>query len=80
MCLGIPMQILRVDGLAARCTAKGEVRDIGLFLLADTPLVPGDWVLVSTGNAVQKLTEAEAASVWALLEEMLGLDEEAARA
>lgn len=80
MCLGIPMQVLRVDGLAARCTAKGAVRDVGLFLLADTPLLPGDWVLVSTGNAVQKLTAAEAASVWALLDEMLDLDEEAARA
>lgn len=59
---------------------QGRGARLGLFLLADTPLAEGDWVLVSTGNAVQKLTAQEAASVWALLDEMLDLDEEAARA
>jgi len=35
MCLGIPMQIVAIDGYNARCTAKGVMRDISLFMLLD---------------------------------------------
>lgn len=72
MCLGIPMQVLNVDGFVAQCEAKGVQRDVSLFLLQDEPLVPGDFVMVHVGYAIQKMSEQEARSAWELYDEMLG--------
>lgn len=74
MCLGIPMQIVSVDGHTALCSAKGVTRAVSLFLLQDEQLGPGDFVIVHTGHAMQKLTEQEARATWQLLDEMLALD------
>jgi hydrogenase expression/formation protein HypC len=38
MCLGIPMQIIAVDGYLARCSAKEIEREVSLFLLQDDPV------------------------------------------
>lgn len=71
MCLGIPMQVVSVDGYIARCSAKGVERDVSLFLLQDDPAVPGDYVMVHVGYAIQKMTAQEACSAWELYDEML---------
>ena len=65
------MQIVEIDGYNARCTAKGVMRDISLFLLQDETFALNDYVIVQTGYAVQKMTEQEALSTWALLDELL---------
>ncbi|BAZ94663.1 hydrogenase assembly protein HypC [Thiohalobacter sp. COW1] len=72
MCLGIPMQVLNVDGFVAQCEAKGVQRDVSLFLLQDEPLAPGDFVMVHVGYAIQKMSAQEARSAWELYDEMLG--------
>lgn len=72
MCLGIPMQILNVDGFIAQCEAKGIQRDVSLFLLQDEALAPGDFVMVHVGYAIQKMSGQEARSAWELYDEMLG--------
>ena len=71
MCLGIPMQIKRVDGFNARCEAKGVERDVSLFMLQDQPVQPGDFVVVHVGYAIQKITPGEARSAWELYDQML---------
>jgi hydrogenase expression/formation protein HypC len=71
MCLGIPMQVQTIDGYIAHCEAKGVRRDVNLFLLQDTTLAPGDYVLVHVGYAIQKISEAYARSAWELYDEML---------
>ena len=71
MCLGIPMQIVEIDGYNARCTAKGVMRDVSLFMLQDEPVAVDDFVMVHVGYALQKMTEQEARSSWELLDEML---------
>ena len=71
MCLGIPMQIVAIDGYNARCTAKGVMRDVSLFMLQDEPVAVDDFVMVHVGYALQKMTEQEARSSWELLDEML---------
>jgi hydrogenase expression/formation protein HypC len=71
MCLGIPMQIEAIDGYNARCTAKGVMRDVSLFMLQDEPVAVDDFVMVHVGYALQKMTEQEARSTWELLDEML---------
>jgi hydrogenase expression/formation protein HypC len=71
MCLGIPMQITAIDGFTARCEAKGVERDVNLFLLQDTPLSAGDFVMVHIGYAIQKITAEYARSAWELYDDML---------
>lgn len=71
MCLGIPMQVVEINGFTARCQAKGVERDVSLFLLQHEPVVPGDYVMVHVGYAIQKMTEQETRSAWEVYDEML---------
>ena len=71
MCLGIPMQIVNIDGFIARCEAKGVQRDVNLLLLQDTELDKGDFVMVHVGYAIQKMSEVDARSAWELYDQML---------
>lgn len=70
MCLAIPMQITQIDGLTARCAARGVEREVSLFLLQDEPPQAGEFVLIHVGYAIQKLSEEEARSTWELFDQM----------
>jgi len=74
MCLGIPMQIVSIEGFNARCVAKGVSRDVSLFLLQGEDIKVGDHVMVHVGYAIQMMTEQEARSTWELLDEMLAAE------
>ena len=74
MCLGIPMQIVAVDGFNARCAAKGVEREVSLFLMQGETLIAGDYVMVHVGYALQKMSEHEARSAWELYDEMLAAE------
>ncbi len=71
MCLGIPMQIVAIDGFIARCEAKGVEREVNLLLLQHENLKPQDYVVVQTGYAVQKVTPQEARSTWEIYDRIL---------
>ncbi len=71
MCLGIPMQVVEINGFNARCAAKGVERDVSLFMMQHEPVEVGDFVMVHVGYAIQKMSEAEALSTWELFDEML---------
>lgn len=58
MCVGVPMQIISVDGLAARCKAGERTEPVSLALTG--PLAAGDHVLVHLGSAIRRLDEDEA--------------------
>lgn len=73
MCLGIPMQIKRIDDLTAHCEAKGIEREVGLMMLQHDDLQPGDFVIAHLGQAIQKVSAEEAAAAWAVYDEMLAL-------
>ena len=66
MCLAIPMCITEVDGLNARCEARGAYRDISLFMLQDDMPYVGDFVMVSNGQAVRRVSPEEARLSWEL--------------
>jgi len=74
MCLAVPMRILAIEGLKARCEAKGIRRDVSLMLLQHETLAPGDMVMVHVGYAIQTMTDEEAKASWELLDEMLAAD------
>ena len=71
MCLGIPMQILAIDGYTAHCEARGVVRDVSLFMLQEENLQAGDYIVVHLGYAIQKITAEEARTAWELYDQML---------
>ena len=58
MCVGIPMQLLSIDGIAGRALEGGQECLLDLSLLPHAK--PGDWVLGFLGTAREILTEAEA--------------------
>jgi len=75
MCLGIPMQVKSIDQFQAICEAKGIERDVSLFMLQDEAIVPGDYVVVHVGYAIQKITPQEAQSAWEVYDQMLAAED-----
>ena len=71
MCLGIPMQVVSCNELSACCEAKGQQREVSLLLLQGEDIAVGDFLVVSAGHAIQKISEREALDAWALYEQML---------
>ncbi len=71
MCLGIPMQVIEINGFQARCEAKGVEREVSLFMLQHDEIRPGDYVMIHVGYAIQKMSAQEARSAWEVYDEML---------
>ncbi|MBO9467330.1 HypC/HybG/HupF family hydrogenase formation chaperone [Tropicibacter sp. R15_0] len=71
MCVGIPMQILSVDGIAARASDGREEATIDLSLTGPVPV--GDWVLTFLGTAREVISEDEARKILAALEGLRSL-------
>ena len=67
MCLGIPMKIVKINGLMATAEVTNVQREIALQLV-ENPRV-GDWVMVHAGFAIQIIDEKEAEETIRLLEE-----------
>ncbi len=71
MCLGIPMRVKQIDGYNALCEAKGIERTVSLFLMMEDDVKVGDLLMISMGNAIQKMSEQEAKLAWELYDEIL---------
>ncbi len=74
MCLGIPMQIRAIDGLVARCEAKGVEREANLLMLEHENLAIGDFVVLHLGYAMNRVTPEEAAAAWDIYDQMLAIE------
>jgi len=68
MCLAIPMQITEIDGSDAVCVAGGISKAIRLDLLSDAAV--GDFVLIHTGYAIEKIDPDEARETLELIEKV----------
>ncbi len=68
MCLGIPAKVLEVNGNVAQVEWGGVRRPIALDLCPDVSV--GDYVLIHTGFAIQRMDEREAKETLDLLREM----------
>lgn len=71
MCMSIPMQVLEVDGLSARCSAKGLERVVSLVLLMDAQVQPGDMLVVHAGMATERIDAEQARMAWETYDLML---------
>lgn len=74
MCLGIPMQIRAIDGLLARCEAKGVEQEANLLMLEHENLAIGDFVVLHLGYAMNRVTPEEAAAAWDIYDQMLAVE------
>jgi hydrogenase expression/formation protein HypC len=58
MCLSIPAKILTIEGNTARASVGGAIVNASLYLVDDVKV--GDYILIHTGFALQKISEEEA--------------------
>ena len=61
MCLGIPMQVVEVDGAFALCEGRGRRERLNILWLSE--LAPGDWVYAVLGQAREILTAQRASEI-----------------
>ena len=59
MCIGMPLQVVRHDGVYAWCEAGGERERLDMRLVGEQPV--GTWVLAFNGSARQVMSAGEAA-------------------
>ena len=71
MCLGVPMQVIALDGFNARCEARGTTREVSLLMLQDEDLKVGDFVMIHLGYALKKMTEEDAREAWEIYDQIL---------
>lgn len=70
MCLGVPMQVVSIDGMDIVAEIDGVRRAASLMIL-DDEVGLGDYVIVHAGFAIARLDEAEARETLAILREAL---------
>ncbi len=75
MCLGVPMRVVDIEGFNATCEARGIRREASLFLLQHEEVRPGDFVMIHRGNVLQKLSEEEGRTAWALDDDLVAAEE-----
>ena len=69
MCLSVPAKILSIDGNKARVSLGGAEYNAALNLVDDVKV--GDYVLLHSGFAIQKIDEDEAMETMRLLNEVI---------
>jgi hydrogenase expression/formation protein HypC len=68
MCLGIPGKVIEIKKNVAKVDVGGLLRDVSLDLCSDVSV--GEYVLIHTGFAIQKVDEEEAKETLELLQQM----------
>ena len=66
MCIGLPMQVLRVEPGHAWVSGRGDTRRVNTALVG--PCEPGDWLLVFLDGARERLSPERAHEVDATLD------------
>ncbi len=76
MCLSIPAKIEKIEGETAICSIGGSTYQANLLMLQVEELCPGDYVLIHTGFAIQKLDREEAEASLKAFAEFKNLNEQ----
>ncbi|MBE9512260.1 MAG: HypC/HybG/HupF family hydrogenase formation chaperone [Bacteroidetes bacterium] len=74
MCLSVPAKIVEINGEMARVSVGETIINASLQMLDDVKI--GDYVLLHTGFALQKISPADAAETLVLFEELEELNKE----
>lgn len=76
MCLSIPAKIETIDDNMAICSIGESKYNASLDLLVKEEVKPGDYVLIHTGFAIQKIDEEEAKNILDTFDEFAELNNE----
>lgn len=68
MCLSVPAEVLEIEGQRATVSVGGATYYAGLHLVEDVQV--GDYILLHSGYAIQKIDPEEAQETLELLREM----------
>ncbi len=68
MCLSVPAKILSIDGLTAKASVGGAIVNASLHLVEDAEV--GDYILIHTGFALQKISEEEALETIRIIQDL----------
>ncbi len=68
MCLAIPAKVIELKDDTAKASMNGVLVKASLALLDDVKV--GDYILIHTGIAIEKIDEHEAQETLQLIEEM----------
>lgn len=68
MCLSVPAQIIKIEGDKASVSTGGTEYEASLTMLENAEV--GDYVLVHTGFALQKISEQDAIETYKLIQEL----------
>jgi len=74
MCLSIPARVDKIIGDTATCTVGESSYDASLALISNENVKVGDYVLIHTGFAIQKLDTEEANQTLKTFEEFKALN------
>ncbi|HPF00893.1 Hydrogenase maturation factor HypC [anaerobic digester metagenome] len=74
MCLSIPSKVISINGDMAIVSVGGTEYEASLQLLTDVKV--GDYILLHTGFAIQKISEEEAIETLKVFEEFDDLNEQ----
>ena len=69
MCVGVPMQVISIEGDLAKTEVDGVKREANLMLL-DQQVVVGDFVIIHAGFAISKLDQEDARETLAMMREV----------
>ncbi len=77
MCLSIPAEIISIDGNIAKVSIGGAIYNAGLQFLEDAKV--GEFVLLHSGYAIQKLSLEEVEETKKLLQELIDASDEVSK-
>jgi hydrogenase expression/formation protein HypC len=72
MCRSIPGKVIEIDGNMAKASVGGTIVNAGLHMVDDVKV--GDYILIHTGFALQKISEEEALETLKLIKELQNPD------
>jgi hydrogenase expression/formation protein HypC len=72
MCLSIPGKVIEINGNVAKASVGGTMVNAGLHMVDDVRV--GDYILIHTGFALQKISEEEALETLKLIKELQNPD------
>ncbi|WP_210394941.1 HypC/HybG/HupF family hydrogenase formation chaperone [Motiliproteus sediminis] len=73
MCIGVPSQVIALDGMTATVESLGQQRVVSLLLMAEEVAL-GDYLLIQVGDfAVEKIEPQRALDALEYLKEVSGL-------
>ena len=68
MCLSIPAKVIKIDGKIAEVSVGGSVFKTGLHMVENVEV--GDYILLHTGFAIQKISDEEAQETLKIIKEI----------